>query len=441
MDQSNLPDLLPRAAAEKPQINQSDTFYESLKSNPYFSAGFGLVGIGALLSILKKSTALGYTIIQKNFTVSLEVVSRDKSYDWILKWINAHLKQRAQHISVETFFAKNDKNQRVNTFFTFAPSIGTHYFSYKGRWIRAERTREQMVDRLTGSPVETLKLTTLGRDMTAFSSMLREARDSALKEQVGKTLIYNAGLGSEWGLFGHPKDKREFSSVVLDKGIAESIQKDINEFLGSANWYSERGIPYRRGYLLFGPPGCGKTSFITALAASINHDIAILSLSDRGLTDDRLNVLFARAPLNSIILLEDIDAAFSSRDYSKQNQTAFQGFSPLTLSGLLNALDGVTSSDGRIVFMTTNYIERLDPALIRPGRVDLKQFIGYVTEFQIEHMFKRFYPNVNSSVASQFAKKLIESKKNLSPAQIQGFLMFFKNQPQLALDNAHDLTK
>ena len=70
----------------------------------------------------------------------------------------------------------------------------------------------------------------------------------------------------EWSLSGWPKDKRPFSSVILDRGIAENIKNDILEFLQSSKWYRERGIPYRRGYLLYGPPGTGKTSFITALA-------------------------------------------------------------------------------------------------------------------------------------------------------------------------------
>lgn len=83
------------------------------------------------------------------------------------------------------------------------------------------------------------------------------------------------------------------------------------------------GIPYRRGYLLYGPPGCGKSSFITALAGELNFGICVLNLSERGLTDDRLNHLLAVAPQNSIILLEDIDAAFASREDSSRGLHPF----------------------------------------------------------------------------------------------------------------------
>jgi chaperone BCS1 len=80
------------------------------------------------------------------------------------------------------------------------------------------------------------------------------------------------------------------------------------------------GIPYRRGYLLHGPPGCGKSSFITALAGELEFGICVLNLSERGLTDDRLNHLLSVAPQQSIILLEDVDAAFASREENAQGQ-------------------------------------------------------------------------------------------------------------------------
>jgi mitochondrial chaperone BCS1 len=74
-----------------------------------------------------------------------------------------------------------------------------------------------------------------------------------------------------------------------------------------------KGIPYRRGYLLYGPPGSGKSSFIQALAGSLSYDICILNLSEKGLADDKLNHLLSNAPERSFVLIEDVDAAFNKR--------------------------------------------------------------------------------------------------------------------------------
>ena len=113
----------------------------------------------------------------------------------------------------------------------------------------------------------------------------------------------------------------------------------------------------------------------------------------------------------------------------------------MTLSGLLNALDGVAESDGRIVFMTTNYIDRLDQALIRPGRVDVKYYIGYASHHQMYSMFLKFYPNANPATANAFADKLVGLKKDISSAQIQGYFMFYKNQPEQAFENCENAFK
>jgi len=152
-------------------------------------------------------------------------------------------------------------------------------------------------------------------------------------------------VGSEWRQFGHAKNKRPLKSVVLAPGMSAKIVSDIQDFLLSPQWYADRGkssrvlasvpldfnpgwlflawffifltgIPYRRGYLLHGPPGCGKSSFITALAGHLDMGICILNLSDRSLSDDRLNHLLQAAPQQSLILLEDVDAAFVSREDS-----------------------------------------------------------------------------------------------------------------------------
>jgi len=214
--------------------------------------------------------------------------------------------------------------------------------------------------------------------------------------------------------------KRPLESVILDKGKAERILFDVREFLNSANWYIERGIPYRRGYLLYGPPGCGKSSFITALAGELRLNICVLNLSSKGLSDDSLNHLLNIAPQRSVILLEDIDAAIDNRpNYS------------LTFSGLLNALDGVAAAEGagRILFMTTNHLKKLPEALIRPGRVDMQESLDYANQDQIYRMFLKFYPE-----QEQYAKEFLDSVKiEISMARLQGYFMLHKRDPEGAL--------
>ncbi|XP_074094126.1 mitochondrial chaperone BCS1 [Cotesia typhae] len=412
-------------------------YIQTLSDNPYFGAGFGLASLGVGAAFLRKGSQVATILFKRHYMITLEVPCRDKSYQWLLQWITHKGARKTQHLSVETSFELKDTGH-VNTKYDFIPSIGTHFFKYKGNWIKVQRTREQQtLDLHMGIPWETVQLTAFGNDRTIYFEILEEARQMALKEHEGKTIMYTA-LGSEWRQFGHPRKKRPVDSVVLGDGIATRILNDCKEFINNPGWYSDRGIPYRRGYLLYGPPGCGKSSFITALAGELERGICVLNLSERGLTDDRLNHLLAVAPQQTIILLEDIDAAF--RDRSEENhrvKTAYEGLNNLTMSGLLNCLDGVASTEARILFMTTNYKEKLDAALVRPGRVDVKEYIGYCNKNQVEQMFLRFYRGPNKTEAQELAREFAEGVtsqgKDVSPAQIQGFFMFYKNDPKQVL--------
>ncbi|XP_064381973.1 mitochondrial chaperone BCS1-like isoform X2 [Halichondria panicea] len=260
----------------------------------------------------------------------------------------------------------------------------------------------------------------------------------ALEEMEGKTIMYTP-VGAEWRQFGYPRKHRAINSVILNQGITEAIVDDIKGFVSTPQWYMERGIPYRRGYLLYGPPGCGKSSFITALAGELDYSICVLNLSDRGLSDDRLNHLLSLAPQRSLVLLEDVDAAFVSREESAKAKTAYEGLSRVTFSGLLNTLDGVASTEGRVVFMTTNYLDRLDPALIRPGRVDMKVAIDYASPYQLEQMYLRFYPEQPIARAQLFAEQVTCMNKPVSMAQLQGYFMFYKNDPEDSLNNVNQI--
>jgi mitochondrial chaperone BCS1 len=172
--------------------------------------------------------------------------------------------------------------------------------------------------------------------------------------------------------------------------VKEALVKDAMDYLGPASrrWYSDHGIPYRRGYLFYGPPGTGKTSFGFAIAGLLRLNIYIVSLKSPMMNDETLEVIFATLPSRCVVLLEDIDIAglthsrlarekirHDSNDESLTGQQVLHiNISPNTagvsLPALLNVMDGAASREGRMIIMTTNHVEKLDKALIRPGRID-----------------------------------------------------------------------
>ncbi|KAK6462791.1 mitochondrial chaperone BCS1 [Scheffersomyces coipomensis] len=404
-------------------------FNEVVINNPYFAAGGGLMLLGTALALGRQGVVKGSGLIYRQLLVDLEIPSKDKSYLWFLEWMSQYKHRSSRHLSVETNYIQHD-NGAVSTKFSLVPGPGKHLIRYQGAFMLVNRERSgRLLDMTSGTPFETVTLTTLYRDRHLFNDLLSEAKKLALKAREGKTVIYTS-WGPEWRPFGQPRKKRVIGSVILDKGISDTIVDDVKDFLISGDWYHKRGIPYRRGYLLYGPPGSGKTSFIQALAGELDYNICILNLSEANLTDDRLNHLMNHIPERSILLLEDIDAAFNKREQSED-----KGYtSGVTFSGLLNALDGVASAEECITFMTTNHPEKLDPALLRPGRVDFKVLIDNATEYQVREMFLRFYEG-EEELSNEFMKQFKKLQlSNVSTAQLQGLFVYNKREPQQAID-------
>lgn len=355
------------------------------------------------------------------------------------------------HLSIETEKIEHP-NGSVRTHFSLIPGPGKHIVRYKNTFLMVNRVREtKSMDLQKGRPWETVTLTTLYSQRHIFEDLFTEAHKLAQQSTEGKTIVYTSRM-TLWEKFGEPRRKRPLESVILDKGVKEKIVADVNDFLGSGKWYYDRGIPYRRGYLLHGPPGSGKSSFIQALAGELDYNIAILNLSERGLTDDRLNHLLTVIPRRTVVLLEDADAAFSNR----RDQADADGFrgANVTFSGLLNALDGVASAEERILFLTTNYVERLDDALVRPGRVDMTVRLGEATCWQVEHLWDRFYGELDreGTWKQQFVARLRQlgiigidldgsstATKHTSTAALQGLFLCNKEDMKGAIAMAEGL--
>eukprot|EP00588_Corethron_pennatum_P016196 CAMPEP_0194305940 /NCGR_PEP_ID=MMETSP0171-20130528/3238_1 /TAXON_ID=218684 /ORGANISM="Corethron pennatum, Strain L29A3" /LENGTH=472 /DNA_ID=CAMNT_0039057601 /DNA_START=149 /DNA_END=1567 /DNA_ORIENTATION=+ len=211
---------------------------------------------------------------------------------------------------------------------------------------------------------------------------------------------------------------RSIDSVVLKDEIKTAVVDDMNEFLDESTleFYLDHGIPYKRSYLFYGAPGSGKTSLIQALAGKYQRNVCYLQPSHPDMTDDALKEAVKRCPRRSIIVLEDIDALFDDKREG--------GKSDLTFSGLLNALDGVGPPLAQIFILTTNHRDRLDPALIRNGRVDLHIHFTPATTQQMASIFLAFYPG-EKALATEFSTRLqrLLGDKPVSMAAMQHFFI------------------
>lgn len=217
-----------------------------------------------------------------------------------------------------------------------------------------------------------------------------EAREAVLKELLKRanTLTEKAHslyVARSWGNFvRRDAPLRSIDSVFLKDGQLDRISDHIQTFLESEEEYLNIGLPYHTGILLHGDPGTGKTSTGTALADKFKLDVYYIPLTVIE-TDEYLQDAFSNIPPRSLVVLEDVDIhkSTSSRDAGSPQ-------SGVTMQGLLNVLDGQVAPHGVITILTTNHLEDLDDAIIRPGRVDLMEEINALDDFQLQNICK-FY--------------------------------------------------
>lgn len=449
-------------ALTSPTSGGDGGIFSQLTNNPLFTAGFGLAALGAAVRYGSLGLRHGAALLQRRLLVDTEITRHDPVYDVVLDWMTRHYQQslhqelrsskvgvmeslmrrftpRLRHKQVKSEVIKSHTGAE-RPIVSKVPGQGTHIMRYRGAFIRVVREREGRTHDVNGRPFETLKFTTLSSQEHVLDAMIDEARQLAVKANEGKTIVYTS-RNTAWDVTGPPQPKRPFESVVLDEGLANKIRDDLQGFLAKQSWYIDRGIPRRRGYLLYGPPGTGKTSFVQAIAGALDFNIAMLSLSQRGLTDDLLTHLLLQLPPQTLVLLEDADAAFVNR---RQRDADGYAGANVTFSGLLNALDGVTSGQERVIFMTTNHIDRLDDALIRPGRVDLIAHLGHATESQMAQLWERFYggemdPDGQGKAA--FLQKAREAGLvgMVSTAALQGLFLNHTEDWRAAVENAPSL--
>lgn len=340
---------------------------------------------------------------------------------------------------------------------------GTHFLIYRRRpvWINRRRLESNQSSYQINYEIS---ITMFGRRRKLIEGMIEEFRHRSDKRETG-VFIYD----KEWKRVGAVR-RRRLETVIVDPVVKNKLVKVIDTWLADPNWYYDRGIAYKLTMMLHGIPGSGKTSLIKALAGHYERDLCLLHLAS--LSDTMLRDALMTAPDNSMIALEDFDDVESihARSGLKANfyagapsvsapapgiipgsgnvleegpaaetSTAGEGIKLMgvTLSGMLQALDGLLSLDGKIIWLTTNRPEVFDAALVRKGRINETFNIGALQSPQIHEYIQLMYPNMDYDRTIQFepiAGCDLEDHYKQTLAEPHGLVEILpKAQPKLSL--------
>lgn len=224
--------------------------------------------------------------------------------------------------------------------------------------------------------------------------------------------------------------RRDRNSVVLKDGQGEDLFADVERFLSLRQEYERVNIPWHRGYLFYGPAGTGKTSLALAVASEFDIPVHSISLSTLENGKDLLKAISQIDSDATVLILEDVDVASTthSRDDSKERDK-----DKVPLDVLLNVLDGAGTPSGLITIMTTNYADRLDDALIRPGRVDYKLLIDDLDDDQLRRMVE-WYTGMKDF-------KLPKIESSITPADVTGAVKSYIGHPDLCIAQVKNLVE
>uniref|UniRef100_A0A1J3DQT5 Putative mitochondrial chaperone BCS1-B n=1 Tax=Noccaea caerulescens TaxID=107243 RepID=A0A1J3DQT5_NOCCA len=380
-----------------------------------------------------------------------EGLKRSENYDAIRNYLSANSAARAKRLK-----ADESKNSR-----SLVLSMDDHeevedvFEGVKVTWhsnMKVSQSQANYFSRNTSDERRFFTLTFHKRHRgmittTYVEHVLREGKEIGMSNRERK--LYTNNSSKEWYPwssgkwsnvpFHHPAS---FNTLAMDPEKKEAIKKDLIKFSKGKDYYKKVGKPWKRGYLLFGPPGTGKSTMISAIANFLEYDVYDLELTTV-MNNSELKKLLLDTKGKSIIVIEDIDCSLEltgqrktkkeeddedddeekKKDVEKKEKKEDEKKSKVTLSGLLNSIDGLWSacSDEKIIIFTTNYVDKLDPALIRRGRMDNHIEMSFC-RFEAFKVLAKNYLEIESHGLYGEIERLF-GETDMSPADVAETLM------------------
>lgn len=381
-----------------------------MNTNQFAMGGVVLMALGSVLAVVRGVPGRVWRIARNRLVVRVEVTSDTPQYEWLHLWLLQHpYSQRVRNVQLgDMSGAFSGRNHRGQSFLrtrdeeaaldlsglkVLLLGEGTHFFWVHRRPVWISVSKEHRTGGNGQIFTHTLVLKSLGRGREWINVLVQEAYTLYKATQVKESGVFMYNSRDE---FWYRRDfpLRKLDSLIFDASVIRDVVADAQRFHADEVRYQALQVPYRRGYLFYGPPGTGKTSLAMALAAELGRDLYIMALGGTLLTDEDLGRMLDSLGPKAVVLIEDIDGVFEGRVKKANNAVTF--------SGLLNVLDGVLSQTGQVLVMTTNHREHLDPALARPGRIDVQVEIGPSSAAQARAIFLRFFPD-HPDMAEVFA--------------------------------------
>jgi len=374
---------------------------------------------GAAVFGLKSVPSKAWTVAKDLFSTTLVIEGRDELYRYVNVWLSrSGAAARSRRLIVQ-----DDYDYEAGAWtWRLTLGFGWHVVWAFGRPIFVNRSQSEggeLAKFLGQGAGQRLWLVSAGRSQSVLRRVVAEAE--RVYNGDGLVRVYFWHLGRY--VLADRRAPRDLATVFLPASQKARLVADVEAFAAARETYRVRGTPYRRGYLFGGRPGTGKTSLIFALAGLLRRSVYVVNLACVG-GDNDLLAAFNEVGPDGVVVIEDIDAAEISRDRAEVAAPApgAPSASPqpqrMTLSGLLNAVDGVAAREGRVLFVTSNHADKLDPALLRAGRIDVREEVAPLGRAEAWEMFKAFRPDGD---AGEFAA-LTQGRLPIVAAELQNLL-------------------